>query len=90
VVAIAATAMLLAELGRRRDGGGAVFPATAALWAPLWVAERSLTAWLALAEWLTGGVHYGGGRLRAAATPVRRLRRAAGDDVPARRVRPIL
>src|SRR4051794_5039556 len=77
VVGTAAAGVLLAEIGRRRDGGREVFPGTAALWAPLWIGERSITAWLALARHLTGGVPYGGVRLRTAATSVRALRRRA-------------
>jgi hypothetical protein len=77
-VAIAAAAigsMMLAEVGRRRAHGRRVFPATAALWAPAWVAERSITSWLALAARSRGGVRYGGGRIRAAANSRRMLRR---------------
>ena len=46
----------LAERGRRRAGGREVFPATAALWAPVWLAERAVCAWLALGRRLSGGV----------------------------------
>ncbi len=35
-----AAAVLVAEAGRRRAGGAAVFPADSALWTPLWLAER--------------------------------------------------
>ncbi len=59
----------VAELGRRRAGGRAVFPATGALWAPLWVVERGVCAWLAVGARLRGGVRYGEGRLLRAATP---------------------
>lgn len=45
--AAAVCAAALAEAGRRRDGGAEVFPATSALWAPLWVLERSLAVWAA-------------------------------------------
>lgn len=58
---------LVAESGRRRSGGAAVFPATSALFAPLWVSERAVCAWIALALRLAGGVRYSGGRLRTAA-----------------------
>ena len=68
----------LGELGRRRDGGASAFPATAALWSPLWLGERGVCVWIALARRLAfGGVRYGGSRLRRAATPMRELRRRA-------------
>lgn len=72
----AALALILAaEAGRRRAGGAGRFPASSALLAPAWVAERSLCAWLALASRMRGGVRYGEVRLRRSATPSRRLRR---------------
>jgi hypothetical protein len=57
----------LAEIGRRRSGGRAVFPPDAALWAPLWLAERAVCSWLALGARLRGGVRYRDGRLPLAA-----------------------
>ena len=64
-----------AEVGRSRHGGRRQFPATAALWAPAWAAERAVTAWLALASrLLLGGVPYGGRRIRLAAHSARALR----------------
>lgn len=72
----------VAEVGRRRAGGRRVFAPTAALWAPLWVAERTVTSWLALGTRLVrGGVRYGGNRLRDAATPLRVLRRRHGGCI---------
>jgi hypothetical protein len=68
----------IAEAGRRRAGGAAVFPRTAALWAPAWVVERALCVWVALGWRLRGGVPYGGTRLRRAAHSARELRRACG------------
>ncbi len=65
----------LAESGRRRAGGTRHFPATSALWLPLWLAERGVCVWLALGSRLRGGARYSGGRLRFAATPRRELRR---------------
>ena len=57
-------------LGSRR-----VFPADTPLYAPLWVAERAVCSWLAVASRLTvGGVRYRGTVLRHAATPMRELR----------------
>jgi hypothetical protein len=70
---------LLAEIGRRRHDGRAVHPATAAAFAPLWLAERAVCAWLALGARARGGVHYRDGRLRRAATPTTELRRRFGD-----------
>ena len=73
----------VAEVGRRRVGGRAAYPATAALWAPAWVLERGLCSWLAVgSRVLRGGVSYGGGRLRTAAHSTPRLRRAARTTVP--------
>jgi hypothetical protein len=69
--------VLVAERGRRRQGGRSVFPPSSALWAPLWVAERSVTTWIALVLRARGGVRYGPGRIRAAATSLRSLRRQA-------------
>jgi hypothetical protein len=76
---LAALGILLAvaERGRRRDGGRAVFPPTAALWVPLWVLERGTTTWLAGLLRLRGGVRYGGGRILRAASSLRTLRRRA-------------
>jgi hypothetical protein len=69
-VAIAAAA----ELGRRRAGGVRVFPVSSSLLAPLWVIERAICSWLALRDrLLRGGVRYGEGRLRHAATSQREL-----------------
>lgn len=66
---------LLAEAGRRRHGGRAVHPPTAALFAPLWLAERSVCSWLALGARLRGGVRYRDGRLLRAAHTTSELRR---------------
>lgn len=74
----AAAAVGLAEIGRRRAGGRRVFPATAALFAPVWVLERATCSWAALAaRFALGGVPYAGRRLRVAAHSTRRLRRLA-------------
>lgn len=64
----------VAELGRRRAGGAERFPLSGSLFAPAWIAERSLCSWLALWARVRGGVRYGEGRLRHSATPLRRLR----------------
>jgi hypothetical protein len=70
----ALAAVALAEAGRRRAGGATRFPPSGSLLAPLWVAERSLCSWLALAARLRGGVPYGDRRLLHSATPLWRLR----------------
>lgn len=71
VVAVVAAA----EAGRRRDGGRRVFPASSSLLAPVWVAERAVSSWLALWARVRGGVPYRDGRLRKAASSPRALRR---------------
>ena len=76
----------IAELGRRRAGGRRVFPATASLFAPAWLAERALCIWLAVGSRIAlGGVRYRGVVLRHAATPMRVLRARHG---PARHPAP--
>jgi hypothetical protein len=74
VLAGALAAVLLAEAGRRRAGGAAAYPRSAAWWALPWLGERSVCVWLALAQLPRGGAPYAGGRIRRAATPARRLR----------------
>jgi hypothetical protein len=77
-IALALLATLAAEHGRRRAGGSRVFPASASLLAPLWVLERGVCAWLALAHRLRrGGVRYGDDVIAVAAHSERELRRAA-------------
>lgn len=81
--AVVIVPVALAELGRRRDGGTKVFPAGTALWAPVWLAERSLCAWLACAaRVLFGGVRYNGAVIRRAAHSERQLRRAGAPARP--------
>ena len=64
-----------AEVGRRRCQGASKFPATSALWAPAWLAERAVTSWLAFGTRLFfGGVRYRNTRLANAATPSRVLK----------------
>jgi glycosyltransferase involved in cell wall biosynthesis len=73
---LAAAGIGAAEAGRRKGGGRRAFPATSALWAPAWLAERAVTSWIALFSGLAlGGAHYRDGRLPTAATPMRDLRR---------------
>ena len=75
IALIGTTLVALAELGRRRGGATRVFPFSASLCAPLWVAERAVCSWLALlSRVFLGGVWYRGTVLRLAANPVRVLR----------------
>lgn len=71
----AAAVVLCAERGRRRAHGRTVFPADAALWAPLWLVERGVCAWIAVGARVRGGMPYRGTRLRTAANSLRTLRR---------------
>jgi hypothetical protein len=80
--ALALATVALAEVGRRRAGGRTVLPWTAPLWAPPWLAERSVCSWLAVARRLGGGVPYAGGRLRTAAHSTRQLRRTVPGRAP--------
>ncbi|KAK5043545.1 hypothetical protein LTR84_011447 [Exophiala bonariae] len=73
----AVTAVALAEMGRRRQGGTMVFSWYLPLLAPLWLAERAVCSWLALGSRLRGGVCYRGQRLLRAATSDKVLRRRA-------------
>ena len=74
MAAIAAAAIGIvgiAEIGRRREQGTRVFPFAAACAAPLWVLERAICAWLAVASHLVrGGVRYHGRIVARAATPM--------------------
>lgn len=74
LIPVAISIMLLAAWGRERDGGAKHFPLSACLFAPLWVAERATCAWLALGyRFFRGGMPYGSGVLRRAATPIQEL-----------------
>ena len=83
ILALATTAVVIAERGRRRDGGTAVFPAHTALFAPLWVLERAVCVWLAVALRTAGGVPYAGARIRTAAHSPSTLRRRHGGKIQA-------
>lgn len=73
--AAAAAAVGLAEAGRRRAGGRRFFPASASLFAPVWLGERAICSWIALYQRLVlGGTPYAGTVLRRAATTRRVLR----------------
>ena len=75
-IALAVCAIAAAEAGRRKGKGRTAFPATSALWAPAWLAERAVTSWLALGtRVLLGGVRYRTTRLAQAATPLPVLKR---------------
>jgi len=75
VLRAAGFATALAELGRRRGGGAAVFPATSSLLAPLWVLERGVCAWLAVLQRLRfGGARYNDSVIPLAAHSQRQLR----------------
>ena len=84
VVAVMLGIVGLAERGRRRADGTAVFPPRTSVMAPLWVLERAVCSWIALGNRMTrGGVPYAGGVLRRPATPRAELRRRhAGEATP--------
>ena len=68
--------IVAAEAGRRRGGGRRVFPASSAWWAPVWVVERGIGAWLAVgARLFLGGVPYAGRVLKTAANSERTIAR---------------
>jgi hypothetical protein len=75
LIAIASSAVAVAELGRRRAGAQPHFHWTCSVCAPLWVLERSVCSWIAVAMRLRGGVRYGGDRLTIAAHSRRTIRR---------------
>ncbi|MBN0039671.1 glycosyltransferase [Cellulosimicrobium cellulans] len=79
VVIVLGSAALVAEVGRRAAGGAAAWPPTAALWAPAWLLERAVCAWVALGWRLRGGVPYRGTRIRRAAHSLEELRAASGE-----------
>lgn len=88
LLAAAGAGIGLAELGRRRAQGIAVFPPHLSWFAPVWLTERSVCSWLALLCRLRGGVRYAGNRLRRAATPIAELRRRAAAHSDVRSVKP--
>ena len=96
VAAALASAVGLAEVGRRRAGGRQAFPVAATFAAPAWVLERSVCSWVALGQRLLfGGVRYSGQRLAVAAhspwTLRKRLRALVAGAGPeaGRLVRPV-
>ena len=80
--AVAGLVVSTAEVGRRRDGGAAVFSASAALWTPMWLLERAICVWVALGCRLRGGVPYGDQRVLLAAHRLSTLRRRARRVTP--------
>jgi hypothetical protein len=73
--------MLAAGMGRLRAGGRHVFPVAGVFAAPLWVAERALCTWLAVAAYVfLGGLVYHGRKITRAATPLSRLRQRLRQD----------
>lgn len=70
LVAAAAAACGVAEVGRRRAGGASEFPALSALWAPVWVVERAVCVWIAVGQRVRGGIRYRGTRIAMAARRV--------------------
>jgi hypothetical protein len=73
---VAAGATVAAGVGRVRHRGREVFDRASPFFAPLWVAERAVFAWVALAQRLVrGGCPYAGTVIERAANPSRVLRR---------------
>ncbi|RWZ51145.1 glycosyltransferase [Labedella phragmitis] len=85
-VVAAVVVVAIAEVGRRRDGGRAVYPPSSALWAPVWLLERAVTSWLAVGARLRGGVPYRGRRLPTAAHSVRSVRARIAQESEVHRV----
>ena len=83
VLTSAATLIGVAEAGRRTSGGRTRFHWTCSAFAPLWVAERAVCAWLAVLARCRGGVPYAGGRLQRAANSRRTLARRFTTELPA-------
>jgi hypothetical protein len=81
----AVATVVTAEVGRRRAGGAARFPASSSLLAPGWVLERAVCSWVACLHRARGGCPYAGARLLSAATPVRRLRARHSDHARSRK-----
>jgi hypothetical protein len=78
----------IAETGRRRHDGRVHLPARAVALTPLWILERGVCAWAAVAHRARGGCPYAGGRLRAAAHSrrnIERRRRRARCEEPSMR-----
>ena len=89
LIGLAAAVVTVAEVGRRRAGGRAVFPADTSLWAVPWLVERSVCVWIALGHRLRGGVPYRGTRIRRSAHRVSELRARPRPVLPVRDLRPV-
>jgi hypothetical protein len=76
VMAAAVAVVAMAERGRRRGGAARHVPPSVVLFAPLWVLERSVCIWVAVALRLTGGAPYAGTRITCAAHSIGSLRRS--------------
>lgn len=76
---------VLAETGRRRAGGRRRYPVSSSLLAPVWLAERAVSVWVALARRIRdGGIGYAGRLVaRGANRPGELRRRLAGVQLPA-------
>jgi hypothetical protein len=74
---LALGSVAVAAVGRSRAGGRAHFTMSDCLWAPVWLAERAVTVWIAIGARLRGGVRYRDARLARAANSLRALRRRA-------------
>jgi hypothetical protein len=81
--AVIVGSLVAAECGRRRAGGSRIFPPLTTLAAPVWLCERAVTSWMAVAtRLLHGGVRYGDVLVPRAATSRRALRRRAYERMP--------
>ena len=76
VLLVAVLAIAAAGVGRARNGGRFIFDRLSPLLAPLWVLERAILSWVALARRILGrGCPYAGTVIQRAATPPRLLRK---------------
>jgi glycosyl transferase family 21 len=74
------SAIVAANLGRFRNEGRGIFDRLSPLFAPLWIGERAILAWVALTRRVLGrGCPYAGTVIRRAANPPRALRRRLGS-----------
>lgn len=89
LVALAGGLVAVAEAGRRTAGARTAVPTSVSMFAPVWVLERGICSWLALAAAAQGGVPYRDGRIATAAHTTasirrrqRRLARLPSDSAP--------